>query len=154
MSDIRVMTSDDLDQVVKIEEDLQPHPWPRSAFEQAIKVGQRCCVVVDESGVIVGYGVADRGHGRTIAARNPFAAAKLYRDWFEYALNSGVEEVYAEIEPDNVFARVRLEKHGLEFVGIRPNFYGPSKPAEVYRRTIKEAVLYEVRSEISGDRAV
>ena len=59
------MREEDLDAVLRIEEDAYPHPWSRGIFADCLKVGYQCRVY-EKEGEIVGYSVhsaaAGEGH--------------------------------------------------------------------------------------------
>ena len=61
----RPMREEDLDAVLRIEEDAYPHPWSRGIFADCLKVGYQCRVY-EKEGEIVGYSVhstaAGEGH--------------------------------------------------------------------------------------------
>jgi ribosomal protein S18 acetylase RimI-like enzyme len=130
---VRQMKPEDLPQIMALENAVQLHPWPQAAFEQALRLGQTC-LVYEEDGEVLGYGVADKGHGRTIAAKTIHAAGELYRTWFEAARAAGAPSLYAEIEGTNEAARARLQRFGFGKIGTRPSFYGPGLDAEVWSK--------------------
>jgi ribosomal protein S18 acetylase RimI-like enzyme len=130
----------DLDKIVELEQEHQLHPWPRSAFEQSLRLGQNC-KVFEEDGVITGYGVANGAHGRTIYASTLEAADALYTAWLESA---GTLIPWAQIEPENHAARVRLQRFGFEKIGRVPSLYGPGIDAEVWRKRTQEHTAEQV----------
>lgn len=144
MSHIRLMTLMDLDAILIMEKQHQLHPWPREAFEQALRLKQYCCVYEEdyphgpETVKITAYGVADKGHGRTICAIGVEGASAIYKAWFDYGAAIGAKEYYAEIEPENRAARIRLKHFGFELRGEIPHFYGLGKPAQVWARSAAE----------------
>lgn len=135
-SEVMIMQMElrDLDWIAALEQQHQLHPWPRSAFEQALRLGQNC-KVYEEDGVITGYGVANGPHGRTIYASTIEAADALYAAWLESA---GTSVPWAQIEPENHAARVRLQRFGFARIGVVPSLYGPGIDAEVWRKRTQE----------------
>lgn len=131
---LRAATNEDLAAVMVLENECQLHPWPIEGFQQALRLGQNF-KVYEENGAILGYGVADGGHGRTIVAKTLHAAGELYREWFNHARDRGATELYAEIEAGNEAARARLERFGFKMIGERPSFYGPGKPGQVWAKS-------------------
>ncbi len=127
------MTPQDLDQIMPIEQSVQPHAWPREAFLQAIALNQYC-IVYEENNIIEAYGCSDYGHGRTIAATTVEGADAIYRGWLTAAREAGVDKVYAEIETTNRAARIRLKRFGFQMIGTKPNFYGVGQDAQVWER--------------------
>jgi [ribosomal protein S18]-alanine N-acetyltransferase len=131
---IRAMQLEDLDTVVALEHQHQLHPWGRSSFEQALRLGQNC-QVFEEGGQITGYGVANKGHGRNIYANSVKAGDALYAAWLE---NAGVSELWAQIETTNHAARLRLQRFDFECIGQVPSLYGPGIDAEVWRKRTRQ----------------
>ena len=131
---IRPMQLGDLDRVVALEQEHQLHPWPKSAFEQALRLNQNCRVF-EKDGVIIGYGIASGAHGRNIYAASVEAADALYTAWLESA---GTAEPWAQIEPGSRAARLRLQRFGFERIGQIPSLYGPGIDAEVWQKRTQE----------------
>jgi ribosomal protein S18 acetylase RimI-like enzyme len=90
-------------------------------------------VVEDEAGKILGYGVADGGHGRHICANHPEAALMLYRRWKREATEKGIDVLWAE-NRDSVESIAMLAKFGFTVQGTRPNYFGPGEDAQVWAR--------------------
>lgn len=129
---IRPMNTSDLSQVAELEK-RQHKPWPQYAFDQAMRLGHSC-MVVDIGGDIIGYGVCDKGHGRTINATNAKAAILLYKNWHDIATQAGAQILYAETHRDSVEAIAMLMRFGFTKQGLRPSFYGPGEDAVVWSR--------------------
>jgi hypothetical protein len=70
-----------------------------------------------EAAKITAYGVANKGHGRTICATTIEGADAIYKAWFKYGTAQGITEYYAEIEPENRAARIRLKHFGFRVRG-------------------------------------
>lgn len=140
---LRPMVPEDLDNVMVLETMHQHKPWQKSGFEQALRLGHRC-MVVEQNGAVIGYGVADKGHGRTICAPdNPRAALMLYDDWFKHGVESKAEVLYAEVQADNVRAISLLMRFGFAKIGERPSYYGPGLAAQVWARPTGLGLLAE-----------
>lgn len=131
---IRAMTPNDFPQVMELEQ-KQHKPWPVYAFGQAMRLGHGC-VVVEEGDKIIGFGVADKGHGRNIYAVNSKAALLLYKEWFETAKKQGVDVLYAETPPEEEAPApvAMLKRFGFVISGTRPSFYGVGLDALVWTR--------------------
>jgi len=130
---IRLMQFQDLDQILVLENQHQVHPWPRAVFEQALRLKQ-FCIVYEEEGDLTAYGVADKGHGRTICATTIEGADAIYHGWFSHAREVNAPTIYAEIETDNRAARIRLKRYGFTQTGSIPSFYGAGKAAQFWYR--------------------
>jgi hypothetical protein len=141
---VREMITADLNQIIALEKAHQLHPWPKEAFEQALRIGHYCCVYEEghphdpEAVKITAYGVANKGHGRTICATGVEGADAIYKAWFDYGTAQGIKEYYAEIEPENRAARIRLKHFGFRLGGVRAHFYGIDKPAHAWVRHASE----------------
>lgn len=144
---IRQMTLMDLPQIIALEQKHQLHPWPKEAFLQALRLKQHCPVYEEdhphdpEAIKITAYGVADGGHGRTICAESIEGADAIYQAWFDYGATKKVDSFYAEIEPENRAARIRLKRFGFKKIGELPHFYGVGKHAERWSRPANTADL-------------
>ena len=131
------MRPEDLEGIIKIENAVQLHPWPKASFEQALRLKQ-FCVVVEDEGVITGYGVGLAGHGRTIAALTTPSANALYAAWEDEARHAGAPFMWAETELENAAARARLVRFGFQVTGTRPHFYGAGKDALVWQKPLEK----------------
>jgi [ribosomal protein S18]-alanine N-acetyltransferase len=130
---IRKMELSDLDSVMELETKYQHRPWAKANYGQAMRL-EHHCVVVERDGVIVGYGVADKGHGRTIYAKDSRVALELYNDWFENSKEVGAPVMWAETAEGSVDAIAMLVRLGFHRTGTRPAFYGPGADATVWTR--------------------
>jgi ribosomal protein S18 acetylase RimI-like enzyme len=137
---LRDMTPEDLDQVMVMEERLVK-PWKRYSFGQAVRLGHRVAVV-EKDGKILGYGIADGGHGRHICASHPEAALMLYRRWKQEAIEKGIDVLWAETHKDSVESIAMLMRFGFTKQGTRPNYFGPGEDATVWARpNLTEALI-------------
>lgn len=127
------MNTSDFPQIMELEK-RQAKPWPQYAFGQAIRLGHGCAVVEDSQGNIIGYGVCDKGHGRTINATDARAAFLLYKNWFEHATKEKVQILWAETHKDSVDAVALLIRFGFTKQGVRPSYYGPGEDATVWAK--------------------
>jgi ribosomal protein S18 acetylase RimI-like enzyme len=108
-------------------------PWKRYSFGQAVRLGHRVAVV-EEGDKILGYGVANGGHGRHICANHPEAALMLYRQWKREAIEKGIDVLWAETHKDSVESIAMLMKFGFTKQGTRPSYFGPGEDAQVWAR--------------------
>lgn len=133
---VRVMTSDDIDQVIEIEEEAFSSPWTRKGFEESLSYDYSRFYVATNDKQVVGYigtycmfddvditNVAVRGNCRRKGVANKLLEAVL-----GYSLEKKLSYINLEVRPSNIPARKLYEKYGFEEIGIRKNFY--TKPVE------------------------
>ena len=132
-SDFRRMRADDLDEVAAIEAAAHPFPWRRAIFNDCLRAGYECIVLV-RAGAVIGYGVLStgareahilnvcvspdeqrRGYGKRIVMR-----------LLDLARWHHAERVFLEVRPSNPRAIALYESMGFNEIGRRPNYY-PAK---------------------------
>lgn len=135
--EFRQMRSEDLDRVAVIEASAYPFPWSRGIFNDCLRAGYDCIVLVTGEAVI-GYGVLStgareahilnvciapsehgHGHGRRMVKRL-LDLARWHRS----------ERVFLEVRPSNPHAIVLYESMGFNEFGRRPNYYPAKKGRE------------------------
>jgi ribosomal-protein-alanine N-acetyltransferase len=135
--EFRRMQPDDLDCVAGIEALAYDFPWSRAIFNDCLRAGYECVVLVDAE-TIIGYGVLSsgaseahilnvcvrpelhgKGHGRRIVKRL-LDIARWHRS----------ERVYLEVRPSNPRAIALYESIGFNEFGRRPNYYPAKKGRE------------------------
>lgn len=148
---LRIMTPDDLDQVMELEQLLfGSDTWTREmlAAELEQQPATRHYLVADEQGRIAGYagllaagqqgdvltiGVAAEQQGRGIGTA-------LLRALLAEAGRRGCREVFLEVRTDNYRAQDLYRRHEFTEIGIRRGYYQPSgADAIVMRRELPPA---------------
>ena len=127
----RPMTADDIDAVHAMEVATFPSPWPRTFFEQELAADNRTYLVVEEGGVLVGYGgimvVEGDAHVMTVAVaadcRGRGIGSRMMLALVDAALAVGAEHLTLEVRPSNRAARRLYHRFGFEAVGLRPRYY-------------------------------
>ena len=133
----RRMRTEDLDRVAAIEAEAYEFPWSRAIFNDCLRAGYECCVLVGGD-MIVGYGMLStganeahilnvcvapgqhgQGHGRRIV-RRLLDMARWHRS----------ERVFLEVRPSNPRAIALYESIGFNEFGRRPNYYPGKKGRE------------------------
>jgi [ribosomal protein S18]-alanine N-acetyltransferase len=130
---LRPMRLSDLDEVMAIEADSFPTPWPRSGYEYelASNSNARYIVLLNPAGAIAGYAgqwlVAGEGHISIMAVapawRGRGLGELLLSTMIEEARQAGAERVLLEVRTGNQTAQALYRKYQFEFVGRRPNYY-------------------------------
>ena len=144
------MNGRDLDDVLRIEEDVYPYPWTRGNFADSLDVGYSCWVlrngveligyfvvmlVVDEAHLL-NISVARRHHGKGFGAR-------LLRFAMEKAKRLGAQSLLLEVRPTNAAALVLYHHYGFAEIGRRKGYYpalGGREDAIVMRRTLEDTL--------------
>ena len=127
---VRPMKKEDLSDVVRIEAQGFPDPWPEQSFRECLRFGYHCRVL-EQADVIQAYGVmaigdqeahlfnlcVDSNHRRCSLGRT------LLHHLLEEALGAGVETVFLEVRSSNKPA-IRLYRNtGFFQVGVRQGYY-------------------------------
>jgi len=127
---IRPMTTNDLEQVMRIELAMYPFPWTRRIFEDCLRVGYRCHAGEIE-GNFAGYGVmstgADEAHVLNLCVAEEFQRRGLAREMLSLLLDEAdkleVRDVFLEVRPSNIGAITLYEQMGFNQVGLRKDYY-------------------------------
>ena len=131
--DFRLMTENDLDGIIEIEESIYPYPWTRGIFHDCLRVGY-CCWVLKLEERIVAYSVisaaAEESHLLTIVVRKNEQGKgygkKMLNKMISVALTQDVKIMYLEVRPSNKTAINLYYERGFNEAGVRSNYY----PAE------------------------
>ncbi|WP_333844378.1 ribosomal protein S18-alanine N-acetyltransferase [Pelomicrobium sp.] len=140
---LRPMCVEDVERVMRIEEEIYAFPWTRGNFLDSIRARYHC-YLYEVPSALVGYGVMmvavqeahllnlsiasswqRRGHGRELLAH-----------FIRIAREQGAHTMVLEVRPSNDAASHLYRRAGFRVVGVRPNYY----PAEGGR---EDAILME-----------
>lgn len=127
---IRTMTAADLDEVARLEHQVEVTPWSRTGFEEALKHNRRA-VVLEEDGRIAAWAVLmpvlDETEllilGTAAYAQRRGLATALMRHEIEEARVGGMVRMHLEVRASNVPAIGLYEKLGFTRVGLRRGYY-------------------------------
>jgi len=134
---IRLMAEEDVDSVVKIEQQLFSKPWTKQDFINSMSDMHNIYVVAEnEKQEIIGYcgiwGVLDEGQITNVAVRNEDQGKgigfEMLTELLRIGENEGLHQYTLEVRVSNARAIALYEKLGFEKEGIRKNFY--EKPRE------------------------
>lgn len=137
----------DLEALLAIEEDLfQSEAWSKDVFESefALLGVSRIYKVLENEGEIVGYfglaiidGVVDI---TTIAVTSQHQrqglGAMMMNEILEISKQHGAHKIMLEVKPENLAAITLYQKFGFAVIGLRRNYYGPSKDALTMQRLV------------------
>lgn len=127
---MREMTLADVDAVCTIEQDVQPYPWSRGNFTDALTSGYRC-VVEEIAGHIVSYAVLmpvlDEAELLNIGVassqqRKGLGRSMLQAQWL-WARALGVTRIFLEVRASNLPAIALYRALGFVEIGIRRAYY-------------------------------
>ena len=127
---MRSMSLADVDAVLAIEQVVQPYPWTRGNFSDALSGGYRC--MVDEAGgEIVSYAVLmpvlDEAELLTIGVAAGRQRKGLGRTMLaaqmRWALTNNMRRVFLEVRVSNLIAIALYRKAGFAEIGARRGYY-------------------------------
>jgi len=135
----RQMRVGDLDLVLRNEELSYPNPWTRRIFEDCLRAGYECWVLV-AAGDVLAHAVLsvslDEAHLLTLcvhpAYRRGGHARRLLRKVLARAQSQGVSICYLEVRPSNEAALQLYYTEGFIQVGERRHYY-PADPDSRHR---------------------
>lgn len=136
MIQIRKMTTDDIKEVVLIEEECFSVPWSEQAFIDALNLPNAFYYVALSEGKAVGYcgayGVLDEGDINQVAvtssSRRQGIAKQLVSEMISDMAKNGFTSMTLEVRKSNESAIYLYESLGFKNEGVRKNFY--EKPTE------------------------
>ena len=134
MDDFRIykMRTDDLDEVMQIEQESFSMPWSRWMFERELEDNNRAhFLVAKNSNEILGYVgfwmVFDEAHVVTIAVRGDYRrrgiGTMLLASAIVVAETLGAKKATLEVRVTNIPAQNMYSEFGFEIISIRKGFY-------------------------------
>lgn len=129
----RLMTQDDLEMVMRIEESAYQFPWTLAIFRDCLKAGYTCWIAEINS-EIIGYAVfinaVQECHLLNLCINPDLQSKGLGRRLLAKVLDDAKEKkagcVFLEVRPSNEHALLLYESEGFNEVGIRKKYY-PTK---------------------------
>lgn len=130
--DIRLMTLDDMEQVVAIDQASFSLPWPAKSFRFEITDNPASRAWVAESdgkiiSMIVAWMFVDEVHIATIATHPDFRrqgiASGLLIHTLQSVMSEGAKSSFLEVRAGNTAAQEMYRKLGFEESGRRPRYY-------------------------------
>jgi len=128
---IRPMVKADIDQVMELEREIFPDPWPRSAFDDQFLGEEWDSLVAESDGAIAGYAcfmvVGDEAHLTNIAVAKAFrrksVAKRLLEPILEVVKEKRCEFILLEVRPSNTDAIAFYERLEFKELYKRPRYY-------------------------------
>ena len=145
--EMRDATKLDIPLLLSIENALfQDEAWSGEVFESefALLGTTRTYRVIEENNEIVAYfGLAivdDTADITTIAVRADFQGhgigRKLMQEILDIAAKRNLRKIMLEVKPENLAAISLYQKFDFEVIGLRRNYYGPSKDALTMQKLV------------------
>ena len=130
MREIRILKSEDLEQIAEIEKLCFGEPWSENSLELLLRDGNFGVAAIEE-GRVVGYvGVISappEGEITNVATHPDFRRRGVGEGILEAlkreAEDRGIESLYLEVRRSNSPARGLYEKMGFAVIGERKGFY-------------------------------
>ncbi len=127
---MRTMGQQDVDGVLAIEQAVQPYPWSRGNFIDALNSGY-LCYVDDVQGELRGFVVLMPGVGEAELLNIAVAAAHQRRGLgekmlgliFEIAAAQHLDRIFLEVRASNLAAIALYRRAGFGQVGLRRGYY-------------------------------
>ncbi|TLS35280.1 ribosomal protein S18-alanine N-acetyltransferase [Pseudalkalibacillus caeni] len=128
----RLMTIEDIDAILEIENKSFPNPWSRTAFYNELVTNHFATyMVVEVNGNIAGYCgvwvIVDEAHITNIALLPEYRGRQigemLLVKMVNLAKELGAEKVTLEVRVSNYIAQGLYRKLGFQDGGIRKNYY-------------------------------
>ena len=142
---LRPMSAADLDQVLRIENNVHAYPWTRGNFIDSLNTGSHCWIL-EWQGVLVGYAVLTLGAGEahllnlsvSLAWQRRGLGRELLMYVFDFIKQNKVSSMFLEVRVSNAAARALYAQSGLREIGTRRGYY----PAQAGR---EDAIVLEYR---------
>lgn len=133
----RLMTEDDLDAVMAIEEAVYPFPWTRGIFSDCLKIGY-LCQVLELNGRVLAYAVmstaVEEAHLLTIVVdaneQGKGYGKVMLNKMIQMAVSDKAKTMYLEVRTSNKAAIKLYDQRGFNELGIRNNYYPAEKGRE------------------------
>jgi ribosomal-protein-alanine N-acetyltransferase len=121
----------DLDQVMRVENDVYPFPWTRGNFEDALRAGYTSWAMVDSAGSMIAYAIAmlvvEEAHLLNLSVARAFQRQgygwKMLEWIAQCTRDYGARSLMLEVRPSNDIALRLYKRYGFERIGVRPGYY-------------------------------
>lgn len=126
----RPMTSDDINNIMKLEITLHPYPWTKGIFNDCIKAGYLCFIgEIDDE--IIAYSALSYGAGEShilnISVAKPHQGKGFGRQLIQFMMQQAKDKqadmVLLEVRGSNKNAIALYESQGFNEIGIRKSYY-------------------------------
>jgi ribosomal-protein-alanine N-acetyltransferase len=131
---VRPMTEEDLEGILLIENIVYDFPWTKTIFNDCLRVGYCCWVLLDNENEIDAYGIMSVAAGECHIlnlcvhpqAQGNGLGKKLLTKLLLVARKHHADTAFLEVRPSNKIAITLYSNSGFNEVGMRRNYY-PAK---------------------------
>jgi ribosomal-protein-alanine N-acetyltransferase len=128
--DFRLMQTEDITAVMKIEEKVYEFPWTKGIFADCIRVGYDCWVATEKD-LIIAHAVlssaAGESHILNLAVNEDYKRQGIGKQFLRHLINrarlKASEIVLLEVRPSNHVAIHLYESSGFNEIGSRKAYY-------------------------------
>ncbi len=137
---LRKMTSEDLEEVISIDQVSFSLPWPPRSFQYELtdNPASRCWVAELDGhvmGMLVGWLIVDEIHIATIATHPDFRGRGIGKKLLSFALEAAMDEgaisTFLEVRESNTAALEMYRKFGYVEDGRREGYYKDNAEAAI-----------------------
>lgn len=134
--EITPVCTEDVDEILWVEESSFSSPWTRAMFEEEVKNQELChYLIARQQNHVVGYMgfwlVQDEAHITNLAVHPAFRrrqiAERLLLATMKWAMRLGARRATLEVRASNQPAIRLYEKHGFKLIAIRRAYYNDNK---------------------------
>lgn len=148
------MTADHLPQIMKIEREAFPDPWPASGFRDLMSQSRTHWIIGDGhtvGGYLMTQWVLDEIHILNIAVNKAYRrtgiGSKLLEFLFERGSRRGMIDLYLEVRTGNVPAQNFYERFGFSRLSIRKRYYPDGEDAVIMHRRLPSPARTALKNE-------
>lgn len=124
------MTLEDIEQVMKVENEVYEFPWSEQIFSDCIRVGYYCWMALKQE-TVVGHAVisivADESHMLNLSIARNHQGKGYGRQFIEFLVNEAraqqAQTMLLEVRPSNTVAINCYNGAGFNEVGCRKGYY-------------------------------
>lgn len=133
---IEMMTVDDIDNVVEVENNCFSIPWSKASFLREVENNEVALYLVAKiENKAVGYigvwRIIDEGHITNVAVHSDYRGlgigSMLVSELLSLCKKDGINSFTLEVRKSNEIAQKLYRKYGFEERGIRKNYYEDNK---------------------------
>ena len=137
---LRLMTENDLQQVLELQRELAFQDWNEKQFLSEIRASYAYCVVCENEGSLLGYAIfhllGPDSELLSIATRTSEQrkgiGSQLLKAGLDKLTESG-DQCFLEVRDGNAKARAFYEKHGFKLYSVRKKYYSDGEDAALYK---------------------
>lgn len=126
----RPMTSQDLEQVMRVEHEVYEFPWTERIFSDCMRVGYHCWIAMLQQ-VVVGHAVisvvADESHMLNLSIAKAYQRKGFGRQFVDFLLaearSRNAQTMLLEVRPSNQIAINCYNHAGFNEIGSRKDYY-------------------------------